>query len=68
MLSLFFIVLARYRLKINVRDENIQTVFALFDDRVKKLAFETYGVWTSIVSICIHSISFDCLIRFFRTS
>ncbi|WJX33710.1 hypothetical protein P8452_42393 [Trifolium repens] len=38
----------RFRLKINVRDENIQIVFALLGEQVKKLAFETYGVLTSI--------------------
>jgi hypothetical protein len=53
MLYLFLIFLSRYRLKINVRDENTQAVFGLFGEQVKKLAFETYGVLTSIVSISI---------------
>jgi hypothetical protein len=53
MLYLFLILLSRYRLKINVRDENTQVVFGLFGEQVKKLAFETYGVLTSIVSISI---------------
>jgi hypothetical protein len=36
-----------------VRDENTQAVFGLFGEQVKKLAFETYGLLTSIVSISI---------------
>ncbi|GAU29159.1 hypothetical protein TSUD_275780 [Trifolium subterraneum] len=39
----------RFRLKINVCDEITQTIFALFDEEVKKLAFETCGVLASIV-------------------
>ncbi|PNY00609.1 hypothetical protein L195_g023893 [Trifolium pratense] len=38
----------RFRLKINVRDEYHQTTLVLFDEQVKKLAFETCGVLVSI--------------------
>jgi hypothetical protein len=37
-------------MKIVVRDEIDQAIFVLFDEQVKRLAFETCGVLVSIVS------------------
>ncbi|MCI16147.1 hypothetical protein A2U01_0037288, partial [Trifolium medium] len=39
----------RFCLKINVRDEITENIFALFDEEVKRVAFETCGVLASIV-------------------
>jgi hypothetical protein len=41
--------LCRFRLKINVRDEVNEVKLVLFDEQVKRLAFETCAVLVSIV-------------------
>jgi hypothetical protein len=49
--------------KINVRDEIDEAVFVLFDEQVKRLAFETCGVLVSIVNILsplFYFVSLNC--------
>jgi hypothetical protein len=61
--------------KINVRDEINEAIFVLFDEQVKRLAFETCGVLVSIVSsyvpffnianVVLNFFKFDTSVLFF---